>query len=381
MLRLDSMATASGSGPNPTAPTALSDEQAEQFAASFTPSWDADDGLDGPDAHPDAHASNGAANATLVDAPAVGSAQAAAFVAHAAPSAQPATAAPAPAPAFHAKQTLIGTAPQANAPTATHGAHAMRAAASSAEAIDPENILDSSTAPQPPVRAAAAPVPAPAPQTSLKGTQIMQGAPAQVDARKAQSRPPPAAGPATNARVAVSADPFAAPARSAASARPAKRPHSEDLDDFVPKKSSKSVYFVVAGLAVAAGLGLFLKFALGDDGTKPAPVEQHATGPAVTTAEIPPPPPKVDPPPPPTATTTAAAKVDPPPPVTLPAPPTARQPDPPSAPAHVGAGAQPRPRQPPPPPPQAAAAPPQAVVTPKTAPKPPNGSIVRDNPF
>ena len=387
MLRLDSMASASGSGPNPTAPTALSDEQAEQFAASFTPSWDADDGLD--------DATNGNANATLVDAPAVGSAQAAALVAP-----QPAAPAPAPAPApaFNAKQTLIGTAPQANAPSGTNGGtnggHDMRAAASSAEAIDPDNILDSRTAPQPPVRAAAAPAAAPAPASaspspaspsphpSLKGTQIMHSAPAQVEARKAQSRPPPAAVPPNNApknaRVAVSADPFAAPARSAA-----KRPHSEDLDDFVPKKSSKTVYFVVAGLAVAAGLGLFLKFALGDDGTKPAPVEQHATGPAVTTAEIPPPPPKVDTPPPATATaTTAAAKVDSQPPATLPAPQAARQPDPPAAPAHVAAAAapQPRPRQPPPPPPQAEAKPPPPV-TPKTAPKPPNGSIVRDNPF
>jgi hypothetical protein len=352
------MATASGSGPNPTAPSALSDEQAEQFAASFTPSWDADDGLEDP--HGDA--ANGAANATLVDAPALGSAQAAAVL-RTAP----------------AKQTLIGTAPQANAPAGANGAPDMRAAASSAEAIDPENILDSRTAPQPPVHATA-PAAAPAPQTSLKGTHIMQNAPAQIQARQAQSRPPPAGVPAKNARGAVSADPFAAPARSA-SARPARRPQNEDLDDFVPKKSSKTVYFVLAGLAVAAGLGLFLKFALSDD-AKPAPVEQHATGPAVTTAEIPPPPPKVDTPPPATATTaTPAAKVDPPAPATLPAPQPARMPDPPSAPAHVAAAPQPRPRTPPPPPPQAAAAPPPAPVTPKTAPKPANGSIVRDNPF
>lgn len=347
MLRLIPMATpsGSGSGQNPTAPAALSDEQAEQFAASFTPSWDAGDG------------DSGDANATVVDAPAVAAVQATAIL-NVAP--------PAPAaPAFHAKQTLIGTAPQANAPimAGTNGGHEVRASASSAEAIDPENILDSSTAPAPVVRA---PVPAPAPAV----------------ARQAQSRPAPAPA-ATNARVAVNADPFAASATAGPRARGA-RPVSDDLDeDFVPKKSSKTVYFVIAGLAIAAGLGLFLKFALSDDSAKATP-EQHATGPAVTTAEIPPPPPKVDTPPPATAATTATAKVDPaPPPATLPAPltpATARAPEPPAAPTHVATTpvTQPRPRTPPPPPPAMAAPPP---VTPKTPPKPANGSIVRDNPF
>ena len=350
------MATASGSGPNPAAPTALSDEQAEQFAASFTPSWDTDAG--------DGDAPNGAANATLVDAPAVGAAQATAVV-QGAQAAPPAAAA---APVLHGKQTLIGTAPQANAPaaaTAPNGAHEIRAAASSAEAIDPENILDSSTAPQPPVKAA------PAVATAAQA--------------KAPSRPPPAPAPAAkNPRVAVNADPFAVSAGPRARGAASARQQSEDLDDFVPKKSSKTLYAVIGGLAIAAGLGLFLKFALTDDA--PTPVEQHATGPAVTTAEIPPPPPKVEAPPPTTAATTAtAAKIDPTPPVTLPAPAVterARAPEPPAAAPHVAAAppprSEPRPRTPPPPP--VAAAPP-APVTPKTPPKPANGSIVRDNPF
>lgn len=336
MLRLDAMATASGSGPNPAAPTALSDEQADQFAASFTPAWDADDGP--------GDTANGTANATLVDAPAIGNAQAAAVV-EAAP--QPAVAAA--APAFQPKQTLIGTPP----------ANGLAAAAAPAAAV------------------------APAPPTALKGTQIMQSSPAQIEARKAQSRPPPAQAPSNNARsapnaqsarVAVSADPFAAAARSS------RRNQSEDIDDFVPKKSSKTLYLVVGGLVVAAGVGLFLKFGMGDNGATTAPVD-HATGPAVATAEIPPPPPKVDPPPPATAATTAAAKVDPPPPpATLPAP--IARPEPPS---HVAATPparpEPRPRTPPPPPPQAAAAAPPPPSTPKTPPKPANGSIVRDNPF
>ncbi len=360
MLRFTSMASASGSGPNPAAPTALSDEQAEQFAASFTPSWDTEGD--------DADSANGAANATLVDAPAVGAAQAAAVV----------QSAPAVVHGAHSapmKQTLIGTAPQANAPSGSP----------SSEAIDPENILSSSTAPQPPVKAAAAPTAAP---TTLKGTQPLQGAaPPQAQA-KAPSRPPPGPAPAAkNARVAVNADPFAVSSGPRARGAAAARQQTDDLDDFVPKKSSKTIYAVIGGLAIAAGLGIFLKFALTDDA--PKPVEQHATGPAVTTAEIPPPPPKVDTPPPaaPTnaATTATAAKADPPP-AALPAPPTARAPEPPVAATHAAAApppprSEPRPRTPPPPPPPVAAAPPPAPVTPKTAPKPANGSIVRDNPF
>ena len=216
----------------------------------------------------------------------------------------------------------------------------------------------------------------------------MATSPAQMDARKAQSRPPPP-GPAVPAAkkavVAVTADPFAASARSGPTRR--GRPQSEDLDDFVPKKSSTRHYLVLAGLVFAGGLGLFLRFALGED-PKPAPVEQHATGPAVTTAEIPPPPPKVDTPTTPataaTATAATAAKVETqPPPATLPAPQSARPAEPP---AHAAAP-PPQPRQrvtpqpPQPPQPAAAAAAPAPPPSPKSAPKPANGSIVRDNPF
>jgi hypothetical protein len=356
------------------AASALSDEQADEFAASFTPSWDTGEDSSGP------------ANVTLVDAPAMGAAEAAAVV-QAAPQVA--------APAFHPKQTLIGTAPQANAPatsatsatSATHASPAARRPASSAEAIDPENILDSSTAPQPEVRAAAPAPPAAAPQTSLKGTQIMASSPAQMDARKAQSRPPPpgpAASAAKNAAVGVTADPFAASARSGPGPARRAHPQSEDLDDFVPKKSSKTLYLVLAGLVFAGGLGLFLRFALSED-PKPGPVQEHATGPAVATAEIPPPPPKVDTPPTPAAATAATApKVEAQaPPAPLAAPQSAPQPvRPAEPPAHVAAAPPQQPRQRvTPPQPQAVSAPPTPPASPKTAPKPSNGSIVRDNPF
>ena len=312
----------------------LSDEQADQFAASFTPAWDTDDGL-GDDA-------NGTANATKVDVPAV-------------------------APVALHKQTLMGVASPANAP----GVDEVRPIVPSSEAIDPENILESSTAPQPAVAAKRAPVPAPAPAAAqpMMKTQLMQGAPgpaappvnaqAKPVARSGQPQPQRAA-------VALSADPF-------------KRP--EDDDDIVPKKSSKTLIFVIAGLAVAAGVGLVAKFAMSEDPPKTATTTQ-AVGPALATAEIPPPPPKVEAPPPapPTPTVAAVSPVKPPEP--LPAPVLAA----PAAPAPVRpspVAAEPAPHRQPrsAPPPQAAAAPPPLPVAPKTAPKPANTGIVRDNPF
>lgn len=376
---------ASGSGPNPT----LSDEQAEQFAASFTPAWDADDGsIDD---------SSGAASATQnVDA---------AHAPNVPPVVAAAPAVAAPAPAIHPNATLIGTAPQANAPVgapapppvivapviAVAPAPAPAAAtnrgaeaASSEEAIDPDNILETDTAPaRPDVRQA----PPKQPAKGMHGTQLMDHAPGRdLHAAQAQARSAPAAAPrhapapvARNApRAAVTADPFSS--------------SSSDLDEFVPKKSNKTILLAVGGLVFAASLGLFLKFALTDDTPKPPPVQQ-VTGPAVTTAEIPPPPPADTPiAPPTTATTTAAAaaaattaKVEPVAPTPLAAPAT---PAAPAAPVNAGGAAgaarnEPKgPRTTPVlPPPQAAAPPPVAPVAPKSAPKGPNGGIVRDNPF
>ena len=167
----------------------LSDEQADQFAASFTPAWDTDDAL-GDD-------TNGTANATIVDAPAV-------------------------APVALHKQTLMGQAPPANAPAAEE----VRPIVPSSEAIDPENILESNTAPQPPIAAKPA-APAPATQPMMK-TQMMAGAPGPVAAQpKAQAKPVARSAQAQvqpqKAAVALSADPF-------------KRP--DDDDDIVPKKAS-----------------------------------------------------------------------------------------------------------------------------------------------
>jgi hypothetical protein len=335
----------SGKGAGEGKAPVLSDEQADQFAASFTPAWDSDDGL-GDD-------TNGTANATLVDAPAVVIA-----------------AAPAPVP-LH-KQTLMGQAPAANAPVAAV-ADDVRPIIPSSEAIDPENILESNTAPQPATAATVAKA-APAPAAAMMKTQAMQGAPGPV-AAKAQPKPgaatvrngqAQAAQPRAAAAVALSADPF-------------KR--TDDDDDVVPKKSNKTIVFVIAGLAIAAGVGLVVKFALSDDPPK-APVTAQAVGPAVATAEIPPPPPKVEAPAAATATaaavsatTTAAAKAPDP----LPAPTALAAPTPPARPTpaepapHTAPAAQPRH--------QAAAQPPPLPAAPKTAPKPANTGIVRDNPF
>jgi hypothetical protein len=340
----------SGKGPGDGKAPNLSDEQADQFASSFTPAWDADDGL-GDD-------TNGTANATIVDAPAV-----------------PAADAHVP---LH-KQTLMGVASPANAPAVDE----IRPIVPSSEAIDPENILESKTAPQPAIAAKSVPPPAPPPAPAaaaqpLMKTQLMQGAPGPVAAQpKAQAKP-----------VARSAQPQPQKAAVALSADPFKRP--DDDDDVVPKKSNKTLIFVVAGLAVAAGIGLVAKFAMSDDPPKAATTTQ-AVGPAVATAEIPPPPPKVDTPPPtpppPTPVVAAVTAVKAPEP--LAAPPVLAAP--PSLPAAPAAGARPTPvaadpaphRQPrTTPPPQAAAPPPlPPAASPKTPPKGANTGIVRDNPF
>jgi hypothetical protein len=188
---------------------------------------------------------------------------------------------------------------------------------------------------------------------------------AQVPAAYAPMRPAPQA--PINA-----SDPF----RSGRAARPSP---SEDLD-LVPKRSSKTLIIAVVGLVAVAGLGFALKLALSDDEPKAA-AEPMVTGPAVTTAEIPPPPPKTEPvvtanPPTPTSTANATAAprpVDPPStPVTALPTPVAQ------APQQQQANFAPRNHPQPPPPP---APPTPAPPSPKTAPKSPNGGIVRDNPF
>lgn len=363
----------SGTGSNP----ALSDEQAEQFAASFTPAWDADDGLgDSTNGMPDATAAMGTESTQVMDRAELAKAQEAA--------APPIVGMP--AIIFNAKSTMIGVplpatlaARPAGAPVSVPPPPAPPAP-SVAEAIESANVLE----------VAPAPAAAPVHQNHGMRTQIMQNRPAGLGA------PPPAPrGAATiasrppNERTAA-AVPIADPFRN-------KGPSSDDLDAF-PRRSNKGVFFVVGGLAVAAGLGLFLKFALGDDTPKPAPAEV-VTGPAVTTAEIPPPPPPKDetPPAPSAAAVTAAAntaELAPPPLATPPhaavePPHVAAEPasqPPPRAAAPVAAAPprnEPRAARGPSPaalPPPATTAPPGAA-TPKSAPKASNGGIVRDNPF
>jgi hypothetical protein len=377
-------------GPNPT----LSSEQAEEFAASFTPAWATDD--DGSSSS--AEVGGTAPDATHGDAPAMPAPEAAAT----APAPAPAPTAPVAsvAKAFSPKQTLIGTAPPANAQQGV----LLQPAPSSAEAIEPENILEANTAPPATTTATATAAPATftAPHAGgLGGTMIMGSAPAQaarVETNQAPSRPPPGPtsrsasgpskrpGPASGAS-SLSADPFGGrPRRSS-------REAFDSEEDFIAKKSNKTLYVVVVGLAVAAGIGLFVKSTMSTEAPRPEPVQQ-ATGPAVTTAEIPPPPPPAETPAAPsTPIATAVAAPEPPPPA-----PSAVSPAPHAAPAdpspHTAAGAAPRneaPRnEPPRSEPKAARSPATAVAaaqpvppppSPKTPPKAPNGGIVRDNPF
>ena len=353
MLRLLSMAMQQsskgpgGSGSNP----ALSDEQAEQFAASFTPAWDTDD-------------------STSVDADAtiVTSAAPAAAAAPAAVPVGPATVAlySGASKVPNAKQTMIGLPPPAHLVNPSPPAAVPVAALSSAEAIEPENVLESVTAPVPPAAPAA---------------HVNHGMKTMVMANRPQSRPPGPPSTSNNPmvpagqapRVAFSADPFQGPQRQQQSLKGRGTSSSDDLE-FVPKKS-KTLVFVIAGLAVAASLGLFLRFALTDD-TPKAPPSQVVTGPAVTTAEIPEPPPKVDPPPLTTAAATAAKTAEPQP-SPLAVPPRAN-PEP-AAPRVAIAPPQRLPRGATLPPPLVA--PPPPAASPKTPPKTPNGGIVRDNPF
>lgn len=334
---------ASGSGPNP----ALSDEQADQFAASFTPTWDDADEAVGD-------TTDSSVTAVMDALPP-------------APDAPPIIA----SPVIFAggKQTLIGVPPQANAME-----NVGRPALSSAEAIEPDNVIEvAQIITDPP------PVLAPPPPVHVNHnarTQLMDARPAQQPVRRPSS-PPPSQIPQARSG-AVSARP---PARAIA-ADPFRAPSPSDDLDFVPKKSSKAFLFVIAGLAIVAGLGLFLKFALTDDAPKTAPAQQ-VSGPAVTTAEIPPPPPKVEAPPTVAAVKTAEpAQVQttpPAPPAPLAAPVRAEPPPRQTAVAPAALRNEPRqPRQAAPPPPQPA---PVAPPAPKTPPKAPNGGIVRDNPF
>ena len=384
MLRFSWMAMqqsskgASGTGPNP----ALSDDQADQFAASFTPAWDADDGL-GDATHGTAAATAAFApdRTQIMDRPELAKTQ----EMRTEPAAPPIVGTP--AIIYNAKSTMIGVPPPATltgrpaagSPVSVPPpAPGVRAPAASAEMIDPENVLEVVAAPAAALVAHGA---APVHQNRAMSTQIMQSRPAPGvfpasphGAATIGSRP-------ANQRSAA-AVPIVDPFRN-------RNPSSDELEAF-PKRSNKTVLFIVAGLAVAAGLGVFLKFALGDDPPKPATAEV-VTGPALTTAEIPPPPPKDDTAAATTAKVATAAKTAEPAPPPLATPPRAAI-DPPvaaSPPPRAAVATPPAARSEPrpprgatlPSPPAAAAPPPAAAAQPKSAPKASNGGIVRDNPF
>lgn len=101
-------------------------------------------------------------------------------------------------------------------------------------------------------------------------------------------------------------DPFA-PSVSNRPPRLSNRPQKLDSSaDDLPKHSNSGVFLVIAGLAVAAGLGLFLKFALSDEPAKAPPTSQATARPSM---DVPPPVP-VDPAVPTTKTGAATKKAN-----------------------------------------------------------------------
>ena len=276
----------------------------------------------------------------------------------------PPPAAAAPRVSVSTKNTMLGMSPATQAaivaaaqtfppPVAAPPSSPMRAPAVSSEALDSASVIEvvpkaSSAAPSV-ARASIAPAP-PVPPPAASPSFIAEPMPAAP----ARREPIPFA----------ATDPFRSTPASAL----------ESDDDLPVKKKSSTLWFALGGVA-AIGLGLF--FALGGEEQRPAPRPSTQLGAAPRpTNDIPPPPPKEELAPPPTAPTAAATAV------TQPATPV-RTADP-----LVHAGKTEPPPRPDPPKPAVARAPtpiprPAAppAATPKTAPKPTGGGIVRDSPF
>ena len=142
----------SGTGSNP----ALSDDQADQFAASFTPAWDSDEGA--------GDITTTGTESTVVMAPPSGESTQVMDRAELQKAQDAAPIVGTPAIIFNPKSTMIGLPPPAMLgvrPSNPPAAGAPPPAVSSAEAIDPANVLEVVSAPAPVVAAAPAPAPAP----------------------------------------------------------------------------------------------------------------------------------------------------------------------------------------------------------------------------
>lgn len=255
----------------------------------------------------------------------------------------------------------------------------VRPAAPSAEALDSANVIE--------VAPAVAPAAPPAP-AALNKTVPLAASPVADDPNRTQPAKPVSASP----KAIAQPDPFG-PAPSAlrssrppaaAAPVPIRRPVSavstDELDAMMPKKSKKGLVFGIVGVGIAVGLGLFLKFALSED---PPPAKSSTTSAAPTTpanepaknADIPPPPSPDEMPAP-----TAAAKPATKPETTKPAE-AAPSPKPVEAAPKPAVAVRETPKPASRPAPAAAPQPKAAPEPPKTAPKPPQGGIVRDSPF
>lgn len=386
--------------------SSLSDDQADQLAASFRPAWDVDGGDDDlPPAVP---------SVKVAPAPAVPVIAATSAAPAPAPAA-PAAPAPgvagavsgAPARKVSPNQTMIGIAPPpANLLVDSSPAPAVQSAAPSAtnasdvtQQIDAANILEvvaalppdsaGKTLKLPAQKGTSTPPPAPkaAPKGSPKadaskknGAKTEAPTSTKADASKPNSTRP-------TSPVAEQADPFRA--------KPVPAMATTELHALVPKRSNKG--FIIGGVVVAAAVVIGLAMRSGSsDAPKPhTETAQRVIGPAPTTNDIPPPPEKDEP-----SGTPQVTQVTPSSPVapSVPAA-TAAKLDAPSKPVATTAAAIPAdhretvtaPKSPEPtrvaaapaPKPQAkaAAAPPSLPPASKPSQKSSSGGIVRDNPF
>lgn len=244
------------------------------------------------------------------------------------------------------KQTLIGTAPVSSGQGSLAEVAEPSASPDAVAKVDTALLL-------PPV--------VPQGGVGLGGTLVMPALPAKPPARASAAAP---ARPV--AAVALSADPFGSSA-------------SRDRA-VVPKTSSKAALLGAGALACAAAVGLFLRSALENDG-KSSPTPQSSVTEVARKSEIPPPAPPNEPVSQPLSeSTTAHAHAAPIPaplaetlPKTSPVSPLRSEPKatrstssfPTATPQVVQPVQGPVPLPP----------------APKTPPKPPNGAIVRDNPF
>lgn len=327
---------------------ALSSDQAEQLAADFTPAWDTGD-ADSDDAAP-ADAPPAADEQTTRDAISDKS-----LVASHATGNGNGNGSTLPLN-VSANATLVDFTPPVIAPEPTPRP---------APPIEPKPVILAKN--QTLIGSAIAPAtPPPPPVAQQPAPELSRELAAQIarEAREVPAEPiPPPRSIKPMAPIAEAKDPFAGPASK--HARPVHPEEHADLG--VPKKSGKGVLFVILGLAIAGGLGVFLKFALTDDSPKPKEPAQ-ASSPPITppTTDVPPPPPPDEAPPP--AATVKKAGDDPkpivkndPPPVS---PPVVRN-------NHHAAPANPD-------------RPPAVKNDPPPAPKPPApkpGGIVHENPF